>query len=242
MKSFYSIFTALLCTTACVAIDYEDANDKDSFCEVGAPDDTFSGIYLGCGLGYDFIDNKYELTPDSGVVLNNVKKKKGSISTHAYNFYGILGFNGVFNRFWLAGVETELFIRCGGQTKHNNGVRIEHKNTYGFNFKLRGGYIFRPISILAYLGVAAERSISHIAILNNANTYSLNRSFGSYHPSLSLGIEKKMRNNWSARLELSYTIGIWDDTGKYFVENNTKVPFKAKSNKKAVKVMFCKYL
>ena len=237
---FCGTLMTLFVATSAIAIEYSD--DEDQFCEVGKPDDVFSGIYIGAGLGYDFLNHKYDLSVPAGISLPNVQNKKSSINTHAYNIYGLFGIGGVFNRFWYTGAETELFIRRGGQTKNKTGIRVESKNTYGFNFRLRGGYIFRPSGLLAYASIAAERSINHIAMVDSANHYRYDRSFGSYNPSLSIGLEKKLRNNWSARIDLSYTIGIWDDTGKYFVENKTAIPFKAKTNKKTLNFMICKYL
>lgn len=242
-KILNGAFIIVFCAISSWAIEYSDGDDTQSgFSKVCKPDDVFSGIYLGGGLGYDFLDNKYDIDVPTNVTLNSLRQKKGSINTHAYNLYGVFGFGGVYNRFWYTGVETELFVRRGGQTKHDKGVRIENKNAYGFNFRLRGGYIFTSIGLLTYIGAAAERSINHIAIKDNTNSYPHDKSYGSYHPSLSIGLEKKLRNNWSLRMDLCYTIGIWDDTDRFFIANNTKIPFKAKTNKKSVKVMICKYL
>ena len=248
--NFYKIVILVVFTSVssiASTIEYEDANNK--FSEVGRPDEVFSGIYAGFGCGLDFIDNKYEIAerPAYGTTALNtvidITQRKGSINLSPYNIIAFAGFGGVFNRFYYLGFETELFVRRGGKTKHNGGVAIEAKSTYGFNFKLRGGYIFRPANIMLYTVLAVDRSINNISLkLKDQNKYTGDESFGSYHPLIGLGVEKKLRNNWSLRAEASYTIGIWDDTGKRIqAATNVLVPFKARANKKSIKLAIVKY-
>lgn len=238
MNNFHRIlFLSVLSCSYVFGSDVVDTSD------LATPDDVFGGMYIGAGVGFDSLDNKYELQIPENINMQNVTKLKDSISTNTYDIFGVFGFGGVFNRFYYVGLETDFTYRMNSKTKDNNSVQIEHKKTYAFNFKLRGGYIFRPAGVLLYTAVSADRSINHILIKSNDGKFIGRESFGSYHPSISVGVEKKLRNNWSARGEFSYTIGIWDDTGKKIDISNTQyIPFKAKTNKKSIKLMICKYL
>lgn len=238
-----------LISSAASGIVYEDENSK--FSPVGAPDEVFSGMYVGLGLELISNECKYEILTvgNDGYKLSGSINAgyKSSVRTYPYSFLGIIGFGGVYNRFYYAGVETELFFRRGGGTKESNDIRIQTKNTYGFNFRLRGGYIFKQHGLMLYGTVSADRSINNIAAKKQAGEYTGYESFGSYHPSIGIGLEKKLRDNWGIRGEFVYTIGIWDDTGKFLktIDNSTianSPRFRATANKKSIKLSVVKYL
>lgn len=239
-------FTCLfLISSAAHGIVYED--EKDKFNPVGAPDEVFSGLYAGFGL--DLISNecKYEIFATEKLDANIKQGYKGSLRNFPYSFLGILGFGGVYNRWCYLGVETELFFRRGGGTKVNDYIKILSKNTYGFNFRLRGGYIFKQHGLMIYGTISADRSINHIAAKKLEDGYTSYESFGSYHPSIGIGLEKKLRDNWGIRGEFVYTIGIWDDTGKYWkIDQKSTIAnsprFRATANKKSIKLSVVKYL
>lgn len=237
---YYSLLLLSLCISASsLASDSIKYYSTDTdFCEVGAPDEVFSGMYASFGIGASFLDNKYEIA-DTPVV--NGLTKKGSMNTNTQALYGVLGFGGVFRNVVYLGAESELFARHGSSEKESGNVRIKTRGTYGFNFKLRAGYVFRRHGLILYSIIGANRCIGHISIKKN-NQYIGEVSYGSYHPMLGIGVEKKLRNNWSVRTEFSYTIGIWDDTQKAFeLSANTLLPFKAKANQKTVKILVSKY-
>jgi len=236
-----------LISSAASGIVYEDENSK--FSPVGAPDEVFSGMYVGLGLELISNECKYEILTHNELCNTIQNNHRGSIRTYPYSFLGIIGFGGVYNRFYYAGVETELFFRRGGGTKESNDIRIQTKNTYGFNFRLRGGYIFKQHGLMLYGTVSADRSINNIAAKkqNPEGEYTGYESFGSYHPSIGIGLEKKLRDNWGIRGEFVYTIGIWDDTGKFLktADNSTianSPRFRATANKKSIKLSVVKYL
>lgn len=237
---YYSLFLLSLCisSTSLAADDIKYYSKDADFCEVGEPDEVFSGTYVSFGIGASFLDNKYEIA-DTPIV--NGLTKKGGMNTNTQALYGVFGFGGVFRSVVYLGAESELFMRRGSSIKESGNVRIKTRGTYGFNFKLRAGYVFRRHGLILYSIVGADRCIGHISIKNN-NEYIGEVSYGSYHPMLGIGVEKKLRNNWSVRTEFSYTIGLWDDTQKAFELNaNTRLPFKAKSNQKTVKILISKY-
>lgn len=231
------LFTSVLFCSSVFGVEVVDTSD------LSIPDDVFSGMYVGAGAGVESLDNKYDIQIPASINMLNITRQKDSIRTNVDNLFGVFGFGGVFNRFYYVGLETDFTYRISSKKKDNGGVQIENKKNYAFDFKLRGGYIFRPAGVLLYTAVSADRSINHISIKNNDGNFIGRKSFGSYHPSISVGAEKKLRDNWSVRVEFSYTIGIWDDTGRTIdISNVQYIPFKAKTNKKSVKLMVCKYL
>lgn len=132
-------------------------------------------------------------------------------------------------------------------------IDLKCQSTMGISIKFRAGYIPHAKSYMPYFIFGCEKfqhSLrSSVNISGSAEKHvSGYEAFGSFHPIVGLGIEKKLKNNWSIRGEITYNIGVWDSTNKKLANSikskklSTVGRFKAKGNRFTTRVIISKFL
>lgn len=213
--------------------------------ELSEPIYNFSGMYTFIGAGYDTTGNKVRIT-------NSRVNLKGR--TRNLVLFGGIGCGGVFQDKYYLGIDFEAFRRSNGNEKTINTTSISNSvlysyvrahNTLGIAIKSRIGYIRPGCSYMPYIIFGCERfqhQFRMVAKQGNVSSSSNRDTYGSFYPVFGLGIEKKLNNNWSFRTEVTYNLGIWDDTSKKINLGSATIPYKAKGNRASIKVMFSKYI
>ncbi len=135
----------------------------------------------------------------------------------------------------------------------DQSIDLKCQSTMGLSIKFRAGYVPHAKSYMPYIVFGCERfqhSLrSSVNITGSTDKHTSGyESFGSFHPLIGVGIEKKLKSNWSIRGELTYNIGVWDSTNKKLTNAiqsaklSTLSRFKAKGNRFTTRIVISKFI
>lgn len=196
---------------------------------------------------------------------DKIDPSNGKISTSNISAFAGIGCGGLFEDKYYLGIDFEMFMKFNGNKKSKSclfssvlkskgtekeiketaNVTVKGKNAIGLTIKARLGYVIPGCGCMPYAVVGCER-FQHSVKLDVTNDSSGFVTYGSFYPVVGVGLEKKLKNNWSMRGELVYAIGNWDDTGKYLKNKSESrvrsTKFRAKGNRLSFKLMLVKYI
>ena len=149
--------------------------------------------------------------------------------------------------------EKKEVIYSLGSVSIDQSIDLKCQSTMGLSIKFRAGYVPHAKSYMPYIVFGCERfqhSLrSSINITGSTDKHTSGyESFGSFHPLIGVGIEKKLKSNWSIRGELTYNIGVWDSTNKKLNNSiqsaklSTLSRFKAKGNRFTTRIVISKFI
>lgn len=207
----------------------EDAKQSE-FQELGDPYKNIGGAYWGVGLGIARTQHKIEFSEG----LSTETKQHSSSSGQA-EISLLLGFGTAFHNRWYAGLEFEVFNRLKGKTAdYEDGLHIVHDSNMSFNFEGRFGYLFPEHGNLLYLTMGVSRLFGRVSFGSAKDSRS---SFGSFFPTVGLGVEHKLNSNWSMRADYRYVISSKDN--EHEVATDSKVyKYRGKADRMSFRLSF----
>ncbi|MDR1375297.1 MAG: porin family protein [Holosporaceae bacterium] len=188
----------------------------DDFFELSEPHKSISGAYCGLGAGLSLISHNVSYAKSGG---SEASCKKNASQ---FDFSLICGFGAPFYGKYYAGVECDFFKRFSKKTSYNNEIGIIHSANIGANMDVRFGYLFPEHGSMAYLTAGFARIVGRITF-DKSNGEG---SFGSFYPTVGLGLEHKINHRWNVRGDFRIAITSKDDN-KYY--GNWK--YEAKPNR-----------
>jgi hypothetical protein len=194
---------------------------KDELPELSEPYRNVSGAYYGLGLGSSIISHK--VTYSKGEDQKSDFKK----NAHQFDVSLIAGFGAPFYDRYYAGIEFDIFKRFSKKTSYNDEIGIIHSSNIGLNMDVRFGYLFPEHGSMVYLTAGFARIVGRVTF-DKGNTEG---SFGSFYPTVGVGLEHKINHQWNVRGDFRMAITSKDDN-KY--SHNWK--YEAKPNRIAFRV------
>lgn len=185
----------------------------DDFQELGEPSKIISGAYWGLETNAAFIKHNVD------VENNNQRSSYSSSSTQME--LGLLGgFGAAFHQKWYTGIELKIFRRFKGKTEDHDKVHIEHTQNTSLAMDVRLGRLFPQQGNLVYGSFGFTRVFGRVYFdgNNGAREYG---SFGSFYPTIGIGIEHKIGNMCNVRCAAQYTITTKDNKHATRVGNTT---------------------
>ena len=177
----------------------EPISSLDEFQPLSEPYRYISGAYCGAGVGYAFIPLKINTTYND--VTTEYKKKKAQPE-----IFLTAGFGSSFYKDYYAGLEMEFCKKFSKRKSyHKDGVYgVEHRPTFGLGMSVRFGYQMPLYKSMIYGSIGFSKLIGRSYVKHEDKEYTA--SFGSYSPTLGLGIERRINYNWNIRLEGLYSV------------------------------------
>ncbi|MDR3187439.1 MAG: porin family protein [Holosporaceae bacterium] len=174
---------------------------EDEFSELSEPHRNVSGAYYGLGLGSSLISHKVTYGKGEG------QKSSSKKNAHQFDISLILGFGAPFYGRCYAGVEWDLFKRFSKKTSYENEIGIIHSANIGLNMDVRFGYLFPEHGSMVYFTAGFARIVGRVTF----NRGSTEGSFGSFYPTLGVGVEHKINHRWNVRGDFRLAITSKDD-------------------------------
>lgn len=193
----------------------EELQPDEELQQLGEPYKNISGAYYGFGLGTSIISHRVKAWNTTGG--ETPKRTANQLETSL-----IGGFGAAFYKRYYSGLELEFFKRFSGGGKKDGSIGVAHPSSMGINMDVRLGYLFPEQGNLLYMTVGFARIIGHARFGNGSRTLPggrvvnddkkyINRSFGSFYPTVGCGFEHKVDHNWNVRLDARYSITYKDD-------------------------------
>lgn len=180
--------------------------NNDDFLPLSEPERVVNGAYYGLGITMSRLSGKLNLSKNGQV------SEKYSRSVGQYDLSAIVGFGAAFYERYYTGVELEFFKRFPEKTSRNEEVGIIYASNMGMNMDVRFGYQFPKYAALTYVTLGFARVIGKAAFYApNAAESSDDRTFGSFYPTVGVGLEYKVNHLWNVRGDLRYSITSKDD-------------------------------
>ncbi|MDR0580892.1 MAG: porin family protein [Holosporaceae bacterium] len=200
-----------------------NVEEKD-FLPLGEPERQIDGAYLGGGLATSSISHKLHAEK---VGEGRVDFSKSGVQM---DISALAGFGSAFYKRNYIGIEMEFFKRLGGgESFHSNGeLGLRRCSDLGLNLDVRPGYLFPLRGALVYATVGVARVRGQVV----SKTGSHQSTFGSYYPTVGIGIEQMINSRWSVRGDIRRSITSKDD-GKQF--GGWK--YDAKPNRTAMRIL-----
>ena len=204
---------------------------SDEFQELSEPYRYITGAFLGLGLGYASVPLKVNAKKTEAPAAEfKAKKKKGQTEMSL-----LAGFGMAFRRNFYTGLDIEF---CKRFSKHesptpNENFKIVHHPTFGLNMYARLGYQFPLSGTMIYSAFGFAKLIGHLETVNAENK-KVKSSFGTYSPTIGLGIEKRINYDWSIRLDAKYSLT------KKKTKEIEKFKYEGKVSKTAIKLYVTK--
>ena len=187
-------------------------NDDDDFIELDEPYQYVTGAYWGVTVGPTFVKHKLTATDkDAKNVLQST-----NISKTQFDFGLMAGFGASFYKDYYVGLETEILKRAGKGTYYkneNDAFGLKFQPQFGLNMNVRFGYLFPKQGNMVYAMVGFSRTLGK-AVGKDDNDKRVEQSFGSYFPTVGVGIEHKINYDWNIRLDVKYSITSKDSDKK----------------------------
>ncbi|MDR2645786.1 MAG: porin family protein [Holosporaceae bacterium] len=202
-----------------------DAAEGGDFLLLGEPERRIGGAYLGGGLAVSRISHK----------LNAEKTGEDRIdfsrSGSQMDVSVLAGFGSAFHKRDYIGIEMEIFRRFGGgESFHTSGkVGLRHCSALGMNLDIRPGCLFSLQGALAYVTIGVARIQGQVI----SKTSDHRGTFGSYYPTVGVGVEQMINFKWSIRGDIRMSITSKDNDKQL---DNWK--YDAKPNRIAVRILF----
>ena len=180
----------------------ENANNND-FMELDEPYRYVTGAYWGLSVGPTFV--KHKLTAHNETADTY---QKTSFSKTQFDLALLGGFGTSFYKDYYVGIEMEMMKRFGKGEHYKNGsdkFGLKFNSQFGLNMNVRFGYLFPKQGNMVYALVGFSRTLGKV-IEKKADGSNNEKSFGSYFPTVGIGIEHKMNYDWNVRLDVKYSI------------------------------------
>lgn len=194
-----------------------------------------NGAFIGLGATFAKITNKVSLKNSATpAITNNIKDNNVQPMLSL-----IAGFGGNFYKRYYAGIDIELSKRFSNKEKGKthigdnalndieSGGKVILKQKYdcdaavvfdtytGLNMDVRLGYQLQN-GVLPYLTFGFSKENGKVSLYDHATGNRLaTESYGSFHPTLGLGIERQLNYRWNVRCDFRISIPS-TDTGKRF--------------------------
>lgn len=179
----------------------EIANQQNDLLPLGEPVRNISGAYYGIGIGLARTHHKLNFLGNNGFHYNS--------SAYQPELSFIVGFGAPIWERWYAGIELDLFHRFKGKTAHlDNGIHLEHSANSSVNMDVRFGYLFPEFGNMVYLTAGFSRIFAKVRFNVEKDNFNkkCSTSFGSFVPTIGLGVEHKINHLWSVRLDYRFAI------------------------------------
>jgi opacity protein-like surface antigen len=200
----------------------DNAEGKD-FLPLGEPERQIDGAYLGGGLAVSNISHKLHAEKTGGDRVDFSK------SGAQMDVSALAGFGSAFYKRNYIGIEMEFFKRLGGgESFHSNGeLGLRHCSDLGLNLDVRPGYLFPLRGALVYATVGVARVRGQVVSKTGGQG-----TFGSFYPTVGVGIEQMVNSRWSVRGDIRRSITSKDDDKQF---GGWK--YDAKPNRTAIRVL-----
>ncbi len=228
MKKFVGV--SVLC---CATISADTAvGNSEEFLPLGEPDRVISGAYYGIGIGSSSI--KHEILASK----NNGACSKYSSTSNQFEISAIAGFGTPILKRYYAGIEFEIFKRLSGKDHSFDGMHVQHCVNTSMNMDVRIGYLFPLRGTLVYFTAGFARLFGRVSFDRDIGGRRRNESggsFGSFYPTLGVGVEYKFNQTWNGRCDYRYCITSKDDE-RGFNTGNAVWKWRAKPNRMSVRL------
>lgn len=196
--------------------------------ELGEPCRYVSGAYFG--LGGTISNIKHKVTAKK----KNSKQDIGESKSNAqFDLSLIAGFGSAFYKQYYAGIEFDFFKRFKGSSSRKEDMEVRFPSNIGLNMDVRFGRQLPHYGSLVYVTVGFARVIGEVTFYSNNK--SAKYSFGSFYPTLGLGIEKKINNDWNIRGDVRFAITSKDDNKDAKIDK-TEWKYEGKPNRVAFRI------
>ncbi|MDR1236261.1 MAG: hypothetical protein LBJ96_04610 [Holosporaceae bacterium] len=184
----------------------EGAQTTDEFLEPAEPERSVGGAYYGVGVALSRISHNLKASKIGATGRTEFRSNKNQFDVSL-----IGGFGAAFHKRYYAGIEMDFFKRLNGGTSYSSDkqIGIKHSSTLGLNMDVRFGYLYPQQGYLAYVTVGFARVLGR-GLFDSGSCYS-EGSFGSFYPTLGVGVEKKVNHLWNVRADVRFSITVKDD-------------------------------
>ncbi|MDR0632263.1 MAG: hypothetical protein LBF54_03440 [Holosporaceae bacterium] len=212
----------------------EKSAASNAFSELSWPYRNVGGAYWGLGATLSRISHSAWMWKDGTEKVTNFKATNSQFDASL-----IGGFGSAFYKGYYAGIEMELFKRFGEKASRHPGgeVGIIHKSAIGLNMDVRFGYLLPKRGELIYVTVGFARVVGGVAFYEGSggNRPGYEGSFGSFYPTLGVGVEHKINHLWNVRGDFRISITSKDDN-KYLSTRSTTWKYEAKPSRMAFRI------
>jgi outer membrane immunogenic protein len=162
---------------------------------------TWSGFYIGAGIGAGAVVHDLDISADGGSLLNfNGIGGEGIFGTAIIGADWQIGSKavvGVFADYDFSDISTDLTVLDGLFR-----ASIDHNNSWSVGARL--GWLATPSTLIYALGGYTEAEFEASARTDGVNLFSADKTFSGYF--VGAGIDTRLgATNWFARLEYRYT-------------------------------------
>lgn len=190
----------LLLTNSLVIAENSSVDDLQ---ELDDPYKYITGAYWGISVGPSFVS--YELNGHCDAT-GEVQHTK--ISKTMWDLALLAGFGTSFYKDYYIGLEMEMMKRKGRNVCFKDSADVwglKFSSQFGLNMNLRLGYLFPKQGSMVYALLGFSRTLGKVVEKRNDNIVN-EKGFGSYYPTVGLGIEHKIDHNWNVRMDVKYSI------------------------------------
>jgi len=181
-----------------------DGMSRGSIKDAPVATPSWSGFYLGGGVGYGHLigKNRYDETGTVNDLLSNNDSAAGGLGTVVIGFDRLVRERyvlGVFGEYDWSNIELEDL---------DTGVTTHFRVRNAFSIGGRGGFLMTPTSLL-YMTAGytwADGKSDGYFDIDNGTLFPGKRSLDLNGPFVGLGMETLLGRNWSLRGEVRYTM------------------------------------
>ncbi len=172
----------------------------EDFVPLDEPEQRVTGAYYGLGYDLSFIKHKVSAESD-----NPKESKKVNKSATQSAISLLAGFGTGFYRDYYIGLEFEIMHRFSKKTSYDGEIGLKFPSQFGINMDVRFGYLFPKQGSMVYLTAGFSRTLGKV-VVKTQDGHEVERGFGSYYPTIGLGVEYKLNPRWNVRLDGRYSI------------------------------------
>lgn len=210
-----------------------EADLQKEFAPLTDPYATVSGAYYGIGVSANAFSSKYSIK-EAPAGSNVPQNKKQSKTLPAFSL--LAGFGSTIYKSLYTGIEFDIFYRLkGGKNSNDNPIRT--KSYSGFNMDVKFGYQLPKYSSLLYVTAGFARVLGQVSFDAGRTT----STYGTFHPTIGVGIVKKINDSWNFMVDLKYIIASKDNNKEYHAASGRYV-YDAKPQNLSIRLAITKQI
>ena len=178
-------------------------SSSDDLMELDEPYRYVTGAYWGVSVGPTFVKHKLSAQNGSTGAFQKTNASKTQIDLALLG-----GFGTSFYKDYYVGIEMEMMRRCGKGTHYANdtdALGLKFHSQFGLNMNVRFGYLFPKQGNMVYTMIGFSRTLGK-AVEKRADGREFDATFGSYFPTVGIGVEHKINYDWNVRFDVKYSI------------------------------------
>ncbi len=183
-------------------VSAENSN-SDDLMALDQPYKYVTGAYWGVSFGPTFVKHKLSARNSSTGAVQNTNTSKTQMDLALLG-----GFGTSFYKDYYVGIEMEMMNRFGKGTHYANDADVfglKFHSQFGLNMNVRFGYLFPKQGNMVYTMIGFSRTLGRV-VERRANGKEIEKTFGSYFPTVGIGFEHKIDYDWNVRFDVKYSI------------------------------------